>query len=75
MLDAFDRARVKASVHEVEVHHGNLAEAEFRKWLCRFLLKRYSVTPGFIVSPGLGSTQASPHFDVIIYDHLQAPLS
>jgi len=74
MLDAFDRAREKAKSHEVETFHGNVAEAELRKWLSGFLPKRYGVTSGYIVSPGLKSTDKTPHFDVIIYDHLESPV-
>lgn len=74
MLDAFDRAKVKAKSHEVEVFHGKVAEAEFRKWLASFLPKRYGVTPGYIVSPGLKSSDRTPHFDVIVYDQLDSPI-
>lgn len=74
MLDAFDSAREKARSHKVEVYHGKVAEAEFRKWLSDFLPKRYGVTSGYIVSQGLKSTDKSPHFDVIIYDQLESPI-
>lgn len=74
MLDAYDRAREKAKSHEVETFHGKIAEAELRKWLSSFLPKRYGVTSGYIVSPGLKSTDKTPHFDVIIYDQLDSPI-
>src|SRR5438128_1692670 len=74
MLDAFDRARHKAASHEVETYHGKVAEAEFRKWLTDFLPKKYGVTSGYIVSPGLKSTEKTPHFDIIIYDQLESPI-
>jgi len=74
MLDAFDRAREKAGSHEVETYHGKVAEAEFRKWLSSFLPKKYGVTPGYVVSPGLKVTEKTPHFDVIIYDQLESPI-
>ena len=74
MLDAFDRAREKAKSHEVETFHGKVAEAELRKWLSSFLPKRYGVTAGYIVSPGLKSSDKTPHFDVIIYDQLESPV-
>ena len=74
ILDAFDRAKQKAKAHEVETFHGKVAEAELRKWLLSFLPKRYGITPGYIVSPGLKSSQKTPHFDVIIYDQLEAPV-
>jgi len=74
MLDSFDRAREQAKAHEVEVFHGRVAEAEFRKWLGAFLPKRYGVTAGYVISQGLGSSEKAPHFDVIIYDQLEAPV-
>jgi hypothetical protein len=74
MLDAYDRAREKAKSHEVETFHGKVAEAELRKWLSSFLPKRYGVTSGYIVSPGLKSTEKTPHFDVIVYDQLESPV-
>lgn len=74
MLDAFDSAREKSRAHEVETFHGKVAEAELRKWLSSFLPRRYGVTPGYIVSPGLKSSQKTPHFDVIVYDQLESPV-
>jgi hypothetical protein len=74
ILDTYDRAREKAKSHEVETFHGNVAEAELRKWLSSFLPKRYGVTSGYIVSMGLKSTEKTPHFDVIIYDQLESPV-
>jgi hypothetical protein len=74
ILDAFDRAKQKAKAHEVETFHGNVAEAELRKWLLGFLPKRYGVAAGYIVSPGLKSSEKMPHFDVIIYDQLESPV-
>ena len=75
MLDAFDRAREKSKSHEVETYHGRVAEAEFRKWLTSFLPKKFGVSSGFIISPGLKDTEKAPHFDVIIYEQLESPQS
>jgi hypothetical protein len=74
MLHAFDKAREKSRAHKVKAYHGKVAEAEVRKWLSNFLPRRYGVTPGYIVSPGLKSNQTTPHFDVIIYDQLESPV-
>jgi hypothetical protein len=74
MLDAYDRAREQARSHEVETYHGNVAEAVCRRWLADFLPKRYGVTSGYVVSPGLSSRDKTPHFDVIIYDQLESPI-
>ena len=74
ILDAFDKAREQSRSHEVETYHGPVAEAAYRKWLAEFLPKRYAVTSGYVVSPGLGSREKLPHFDVIIYNQLDAPV-
>lgn len=74
MLDTFDSAREKAKGHEVETYHGRVAEAAFRKWLGGFLPKRFGVTAGYVISQGIKSDQRAPHFDVIIYDALNAPV-
>jgi hypothetical protein len=74
MLDAYDRAKEQASAHEVQIEHGNVAEAEFRSWLSEFLPKRYGVTPGYIISQGLKDDSQAPHFDVVIYDALESPI-
>lgn len=74
MLGAFDVAKDQAKSHEVETWHGKVAEAEFRKWLTKFLPKRFGVTSGYVVSTGLTSADKTPHFDVIIYDQLESPV-
>lgn len=74
MLDTYDRAREQARAHEVETFHGKVAEAACRKWLSGFLPKRYGVTSGYVVSPGLRSSHRTPHFDVIIYDQFESPI-
>lgn len=74
MLDAYDRARVHSSKRTVQTGHGNVAEAEFRKWLSGFLPKRYGVTSGFIVSQGVPNSEDFVHYDVIIYDQLESPV-
>lgn len=74
ILDSFDRARNHARGHEIETYHGKAAEAACREWLKDFLPKRYAVTAGYVVSPGFSSAHRAPHFDVIIYDHLESPV-
>jgi hypothetical protein len=74
ILATFDRARNQSKAHEVETYHGRAAEAAVRKWLSEFLPARYGVTSGYVVSPGLPSSARAPHFDVIIYDRLEAPV-
>jgi len=74
MLDSFDKARTYSKKHKVETSHGNVAEAEFRKWLSNFLPKKYAVTSGYIISPGISDSEKAPHYDVIIYEHLNSPI-
>lgn len=72
ILDAFDVARAHARAHEVETHHGRVVEARLRKWLTTFLPGRFGVCAGYVVSQGIPA-ETAPHYDVIIYDQLEAP--
>jgi hypothetical protein len=73
MLAKYDQGREHARAHSVQTHHGRVAEAEFRHWLADFLPKRYGVTSGYIVSQFARDTTKLPHYDVLIYDHLESP--
>jgi hypothetical protein len=73
MLDSFDRARVHARSQPVQTHHGVVGEAAVRSWLGEFLPKRYGVASGYIRSQGQPKPFQSSHFDVLIYDQLEAP--
>ncbi|WP_316816623.1 DUF6602 domain-containing protein [Pedobacter nyackensis] len=74
MLMAYDIAKEQESNRQVKTRHGLVAEAEFRRWLSEFLPKRYGVTSGFIISPGISSSEYMVHYDVIIYDQLESPV-
>ena len=74
ILDKYDQAKIHSASHKVSTSHGNVAEAEFRKWLKDFLPIRYGVTSGYIVSPFTQDTVKMPHFDIIIYDALNSPI-
>lgn len=73
LLAQYDQAIVHAKGQAVATHHGIVAEAEVRNWLDRFLPKRYGTTSGFIKSQDPQAAVTS-HFDVIIYDQLEAPV-
>jgi hypothetical protein len=73
MLAEYDRALEHARSQPVVTHHGNVAEAAVRDWLGTFLPKRFGVTSGYIRSQGMPEAHQSSHFDVIIYDQLNAP--
>src|SRR5438094_4563023 len=74
MVYRFETAREQARGHIVEAWHGRVAEALFREWLTQFLPKRFGVTSGYIISQALNDTAPTPHYDVIIYDQLAAPI-
>jgi len=74
MLSAYDKARKHSVKRDVQTGHGNVAEAEFRKWLQNFLPKRYGVTSGYIISQGIPNSETFVHYDVIIYDQLESPI-
>lgn len=73
LLAQYDQAIVHAREQTVITHHGVVAEAAVRAWLERFLPKRYGVTSGFIKSQDPKAAMTS-HFDVIIYDQMEAPI-
>lgn len=74
MLAAYDRAREMSRKRAVQTEHGNVAEAEFRRWLTNFLPKRYGVTSGYIVSQDIPNSENMVHYDVIIYDQMESPI-
>jgi len=74
MLYQVDIARKQSCGHIVEAWHGRVAEAVFREWLAQFLPKRFAVTSGYIISQAFTETAPTPHYDVIIYDQLAAPI-
>lgn len=74
LLDVYETAKRQDKNHPVKVEHGNVAEEAYRAWLAGFLPKRYGVTSGFIISAGYSDRIKLKHFDVIIYDQLEAPV-
>lgn len=73
LLARYDEALVHAKGQAVVTHHGVVGEAAVRDWLAHFLPKRYGVTSGFIKSQDPKSAMTS-HFDVIVYEQLEAPI-
>jgi hypothetical protein len=73
LLAQYDQALIHARDQSVATHHGVVGEAAVRDWLAGFLPKRYGVTSGFIKSQDPKSKMTS-HFDVIIYEQLEAPI-
>jgi len=74
MLAEFDVARTHGKLHEIETWHGVVAEGLFRRWLADFLPSRFGVTSGYVISQNRLEDEKIPHFDIIIYDRLNAPV-
>lgn len=74
MLYQYRAAKKYSKSHTVQTFHGKVAEAVFRKWLAKFLPKRYAVTSGYVISQNAKDSEKMPHFDVIIYDQIEAPV-
>jgi thioredoxin-like negative regulator of GroEL len=73
LLAQYEQAMVHAKGQAVATHQGVVGEAAVRDWLDRFLPKRYGMTSGFIKSQD-PQMKVTSHFDVIIYDQLEAPI-
>jgi hypothetical protein len=73
MLAEYDQALIHSKGQPVSTHHGVVGEAAVRDWLGTFLPKRYGVAPGYVRSQGLPTSHQTAHFDVIVYDQLEAP--
>ena len=54
LLDRYDAVKMKGGYDAVESQHGNAAEDYFRAFLAEFLPKKYGVTKGHVITPGLG---------------------
>lgn len=75
LLACYDIALIRSKTHKVQTSHGNVVEAEFRKWLSNFLPKKYGVTSGYIISQSMDVRMENlSHYDVIIYDALECPI-
>ncbi len=74
MLDEFEKAK-KQNIHRpTQTDKGKVAEPAMREWLTQFLPKRFAVTSGYIISQGIQTNNKLLHYDVIIYDALNAPI-
>lgn len=75
LLDSYNIAFIRSKGHAIHTSHGNVAEAEFRKWLEKFLPKKYGVTSGYVVSQNTCIILPQLlHYDVIIYNALECPI-
>jgi len=75
MLANYDLAKFENAKRPLQTEHGNVAEATLRSWLNDFLPDRYGVTSGFMLPPVLEVNHpVEYHYDLIIYDRLNAPV-
>jgi hypothetical protein len=74
ILEAYFYAKKGAANRPVKTEHGPAAEARFRAWLERTLPKKFGVTSGYVIPNLMAPKFPLEHFDVIIYDALEAPI-
>jgi hypothetical protein len=74
ILDEFDKILEQTSNRPIQTAHGSGVEAYIRKWLSEFLPKKYGVTSGYIVPNLYEDAGKIYHFDIIIYNCLDAPV-
>ncbi len=74
ILSNYDSAKENSVNRPVHTEHGSVAEASFRKWLSEYLPKKYSVTSGYIIPDVKRMNYVIRHYDVIIYDVMNAPV-
>jgi hypothetical protein len=75
ILRKYDVAKERSASRPVKTEHGVTGDAAIREWLAEFLPRKYGVTSGFII-PDLVETPGFKlyHYDVIIFDSLNAPI-
>ncbi len=74
LLAEYDKAKAQTADDAVQVDHGIVAEALWRRWLTQFLPKRFGVTKGYIITHNLDYEGPLEEWDVIVYDRLESPV-
>jgi len=74
ILAEFDKILEQTTNRPIQVAHGQGVEAYLRKWLAEFLPKKYGVTSGYIIPNLYDDSGKIYHYDIIIYDRLDAPV-
>jgi uncharacterized protein YbbC (DUF1343 family) len=72
ILSSYDSAKESNLNRPMQIEHGNVGEASFRRWLGDYLPKKYGVTSGFIIPDTRQTKYTIRHYDVIIYDILNS---
>jgi hypothetical protein len=74
ILSELDKLIEQIENRPIKVAHGPAVEAYIRKWLSEFLPKKYGVTSGYII-PNLYNNEIKLyHYDIIIFNQLEAPI-
>ena len=74
ILEEYDKAFEYTKNRPVRTAHGKAVEAFIRKWLAEFIPKKWAVTSGYIIPKLYGYSEKLYHYDVIIYDQINAPI-
>ena len=75
ILAKYDAAKALSASRPVKTEHGITGEAAVREWLGEFLPAKYRVTSGFIIPDFVQSPDYKLyHYDVIVFDALNAPV-
>ncbi|THF52986.1 hypothetical protein E6C50_01910 [Flavobacterium supellecticarium] len=74
ILSELDKILEQTENRPIQVAHGLGVEAYLRKWLSEFLPKKYGVTSGYIIPNLYGNNFKLYHYDIIIYNQLEAPI-
>ena len=74
ILVEFDKIFEQTSNRPIQVAHGQGVEAYLRKWLSEFLPKKFGVTSGYIIPNLYDDSGKIYHYDIIIYNRLDAPV-
>ena len=74
ILTEFDKILEQTENRPIQVAHGQGVEAYLRKWLAEFLPKKYGITSGYIIPNLYGDSKQIYHYDIIIYNQLDAPV-
>ncbi|CAM4392541.1 DUF6602 domain-containing protein [Flavobacterium terrigena] len=74
ILSEFDKIIQQTKNRPVQIAHGLGVEAHIRKWLSEFLPKKYGVTSGYIIPNLYNDNIRLYHYDIIIFNQLEAPI-
>jgi hypothetical protein len=74
ILSELDKILEQTENRPIQVAHGQGVEAYLRKWFSEFLPKKYGVTSGYIIPNLYDSSLQLYHYDIIIYNQLDAPI-